>query len=80
MTKCAAIWGTLGAVWMLLLIWARSPRLVYLTNLPALLVAALFARIDRGAFKFYATFLLNSAIHWGMIGLLVRAILHKIWK
>ena len=74
----AAIWGTLGAVGMLVLLWMRSPRLVYLTNLPALLVTALLVRIHGGAFKFYGTLVLNSAIQWAVIGLVVRAILQKI--
>ena len=63
---------------MLLLLWVRSPRLVYLTNLPALLVTAVLAPIDGGAFKFYATLVLNSGIQWAAIGLLVRVILQKI--
>jgi hypothetical protein len=76
--KWAAIWGTLGAVWMLVLLWARSPRLVYLTNLPALVLTALFVPIDEGPFVFYAALVLSSAIQWAVIGLLFRAILHKI--
>ena len=80
MRKWAAIWGTLGAVWMLVLLWARSPRLVYLTNLPALVLTALFAPIDEGAFVFYAALVLSSAIQWAAIGLVFRAILQKISK
>jgi hypothetical protein len=76
--KCAAIWGTLGAVWVLVLLWARSPRLVYLTNFPALLLTALLFPIDGGGLIFYSALVLSSAIQWAVIGLLVRAILHKI--
>ena len=73
--KWAAIWGTVGAAWMLVLLWAHSARLVYLTNFPALLLTALFVPIDGGAFVFYASLVLCSAIQWAAIGLLARAIL-----
>ena len=76
MWKWAAIWGTLGAVWMLVLLWVRSGRLLYITSYPALLLTALFVPIDGGALMFYASLVLSSAIQWAMIGLLVRAILH----
>ena len=65
---------------MLVLLWVRSPRLMYLTNLPALLLTALFVPIDRGAFVFYSGLVLSSAVQWAAIGLLVRAILQKISK
>jgi hypothetical protein len=78
--KWASIWGTLGAVWMVVLLWARSPRLVVLTNYPALLLTALLVPIDGSAFMFYASLVLSSAIQWAVIGLLFRAILQKISK
>ena len=46
--------------------------------LPALLVTALLVPIARGAFKFYATLVLSSAIQWAVIGVLFCAILQKI--
>ena len=60
---------------MLVLIWARSLRLVYLTNYPALWLTAVLFPIDGDAFIFYAALALSSAIQWAVIGLLVRAIL-----
>ena len=80
MRKWAAIWGTIGAVWMVMLLWVRSPRLVLITNYPALLLTALLIPIDGSAFSFYAALVLSSAIQWAVIGLLVRAILQKISK
>ena len=50
-------------------------RLVYLTNLPALLLTALLVPFDGSNFMFYATLVLSCAIQWAAIGLLVRAIL-----
>src|SRR5262249_13171202 len=76
--KWAGIWGTVGAAWMLVLLWAHSARLVYLTNFPALLLTALFVPIDGGAFVFYASLVLCSAIQWAAIGLLARAILRSL--
>ena len=73
--KWAAIWGNLGAVWMLVRLWVRSPRLVYLANLPAPLLTALLVPFDGSAFMLYAALVLCSAIQWAAIGLLVRAIL-----
>ena len=67
-----------GAAWMLVLLWAHSARLVYLTNFPALLLTALFVPIDGGAFVFYASLVLCSAIQWAAIGLLARAILRSL--
>jgi len=52
---------------MLVLIWVRSPRLVILTNYPALLLTALFIPIDGSAFMFYTSLVLSSAIHWQKI-------------
>ena len=78
MRKWAAISGILGAV--LVLLWARSLRLVYLTNYPALWLTALLVPIHGSAFIFYAALVLSSAIQWAVIGLLVRAILLKISK
>jgi hypothetical protein len=63
---------------MLVLLWLRSPRLVYLTNLPAVLVTALLVPIEKGAFKFYTTLVLSSGIQWAVIGLTCCAILQKI--
>jgi len=54
---------------MLVFLWVGSPRLVYLTNLPALLVTALLVPINGGAFKFYASLVLSSRIQWAVIGL-----------
>ena len=75
MRKWAAISGILGAVWMLVLLWARSDGLVFLTNYPALLLTVLLVPIDGSAFIFYASLVLSSAIQWAVIGLLFRAIL-----
>ena len=80
MRKWAAIWGTLGAVWMVVLLWARSPRLLYITSWPALLLTVLLIPIDGSAFIFYASLVLSSAIQWAAIGLLFRTILQKISK
>jgi len=80
MKKWAVIWGTLGAGWMLLLLWARSPRLVLLTNYPALWLTASLVPIHPlhgSAFTFYTALVLNSAIQWAVIGLLVRAIFQR---
>jgi hypothetical protein len=65
---------------MLVLLWARSLRLVYLTNYPALWLTALLVPIHRSAFIFYAALVLSSAIQWAVIGLLFRAIFQKISK
>jgi hypothetical protein len=79
--KWALISAILGAVWMLVLIWARSLRLVSLTNYPALWLTASLVPIHHGsAFIFYASLVLSSAIQWAVIGLLLRAILQKISK
>jgi hypothetical protein len=47
---------------------------------PALLLTALLVPIDGGAFVFYASMVLSSAIQWAVIGLLVRAILPEDFK
>jgi hypothetical protein len=79
--KWAAISGILGAVWMLVLLWARSDSLVFFTNYPALWLTASLVPIDGGsAFIFYASLVLSSAIQWPVIGLLFRAIFQKIAK
>ena len=65
---------------MLVLLWAHSPRLVYLTSYPALWLTAVLFPIDGGAFIFYASLVLSSGIQWAVIGLLVRAMLQKISK
>ena len=83
MKKWAVIWGTLGAAWMLVLLWAHSPRLVYLTSYPALWLTAVLVPIHPihgSAFTFYAGLVLSSAMQWALVGLLFRAILHKISK
>jgi hypothetical protein len=49
-------------------------------NYPALLLTALLVPIDGGAFVFYASMVLSSAIQWAVIGLLVRAILPEDFK
>ena len=63
---------------MLMLLWAHSLRLIYLTNYPALWLTAALVPIDGGPFIFYASLILSSAIQWTVIGLLVRAIFQKI--
>jgi hypothetical protein len=78
MRKWAAISGILGAVWMLVLLWARSDRLVFLTNYPALWLTASLVPIDGSASIFYASLVLSSAIQWAVIGVLFRAIFQKI--
>ena len=83
MRKWALISAILGAVWMLVLIWARSLRLVSLTNYPALWLTAALVPIHPvhgSAVTFYAGLVLSSAIQWALVGLLFRAILHKISK
>ena len=74
MRKWAAISGILGAVWMLVLLWVRSPRLVYITDYPALLLTASLVPFYGRAFIFYASLVLSSAVQWAVIGLLFRAL------
>src|SRR5215831_3968272 len=74
MRKWAEISGILGAVWMLVLLWVRSVRLVYITDYPALLLTASLVPLHRRAFIFYASLVLSSAIQWAVIGLLFRAV------
>jgi len=74
MRKWAAISGILGAVWTLVLLWVRSPRLVYITDYPALLLTASLVPLYGRAFIFYASLVLSSAIQWAVIGLLLRAL------
>jgi predicted cobalt transporter CbtA len=65
---------------MLVLLWARSPRLVFLTNYPALWLTASLVPIHpihRDAFIFYAAMVVSSAIQWAVIGLLFRAICRR---
>src|SRR5689334_17617668 len=72
MRKWAATSGILGAVWMLVLLWVRSPRLVFSTDYPALLLTASLVPLPLhgSAFIFYASLVLSSAIQWAVIGLL----------
>ena len=68
---------------MLALLWARSLRLVFLTNYPALWLTASLVPIHPihgSASTFYAGLVLSSAIQWALVGLLFRAILHKFSK
>ena len=68
---------------MLALLWARSLRLVFLTNYPALCLTASLVPIHPihgSALTFYAGLVVSSAIQWALVGLLFRAILHKISK
>jgi hypothetical protein len=74
MRKWAAISGILGAVWMLVLLWVRSPRLVFITDYPALLLTASLVPLHGSGFIFYASLVLSSAIQWAVIGLLFRAL------
>jgi hypothetical protein len=74
MRKWAAISGILGAVWMLVLLWVRSPRLVFITDYPALLLTASLVPLHGSAFIFYASLVLSSAIQWAVIGVLFRAL------
>jgi hypothetical protein len=80
MRKWAAISGILGAVWMLVLLWVRSPRLVFVTDYPALLLTASLVPLHGRAFIFYASLVLSSAIQWAVIGLIFRTIFQKISK
>jgi hypothetical protein len=83
MRKWAVTSGILGAGWMLALLWARSLRLVFLTNYPALWLTASLVPIHPihgSALTFYAGLVVSSAIQWALVGLLFRAILHKISK
>jgi len=74
MRKWAAISGILGAVWMLVLLWVRSPRLVFITDYPALLLTASLVPLQGSAFIFYASLVLSSALQWAVIGVLLRAL------
>jgi hypothetical protein len=81
MRKWAAISGILGTVWMLVLFWVRSPRLVFLTNSPALWLTASLVPIDpmhESASVFYASLVLSSAIQWAAIGVLLHTILQNL--
>jgi len=83
MRKWAVTSGILGAGWMLALLWVRSLRLVFLTNYPALWLTGALVPIHPvhgSAVTFYAGLVLSSAIQWALVGLLFRAILHKISK
>ena len=83
MRKWAVTSGILGAGWMLALLSARSIRLVFLTNYPALWLTASLVPINPihgSALAFYAGLVLSSAIQWALVGLLFRAILHRISK
>ena len=57
---------------MLVLLWLRSPRLVFITDYPALLLTASLVplHVHGSAFIFYASLVLSSAIQWAAIGLL----------
>jgi hypothetical protein len=72
MRKWAATFGILGALWMLVLLWVRSPRLVFITDYPALVLTASLVPLPLhgSAFIFYASLVLCSAIQWAVIGLL----------
>jgi hypothetical protein len=59
---------------MLVLLWVRSPRLVYITDYPALLLTASLVPFHGRAFIFYASLVLSSAIQWAVIGLLFRVL------
>jgi len=77
MRKWVAIFGILGAVWMLVLLWEHSLRLVFLTDYPALLLTASLVPIQpfhENAFIFYAAMVVSSAIQWAVIGVVFRAI------
>jgi uncharacterized membrane protein len=66
---------------MLALLLARSLRLIFLTNYPALWLTASLVPIHPihgSALTFYAGLVLSSAMQWALVGLLFRAILHKI--
>ena len=83
MRKWAVTSGILGAGWMLALLLARSLRLIFLTNYPALWLTASLVPIHPihgSALTFYAGLVLSSAMQWALVGLLFRAILHKISK
>jgi hypothetical protein len=80
MKKWVAIFGILGAVWMLVLLWEHSLRLVFLTDYPALLLTASLVPIQpthENAFIFYAAMVVSSAIQWAVIGAVFRAICRK---
>ena len=82
MRKCVAIFGILGAVWMLVLLWEHSLRLVFLTDYPALLLTASLVPIqpiheNAFIFYFYAALVVSSAIQWAVIGAVFRAICRK---
>ena len=74
MRKWAETSGILGAVWMLVLLWVRSPRLVYITDYPALLLTASLVPLHGSGFIFYFSLVLSSAIQWALIGILFRAL------
>jgi len=59
---------------MLVLLWVRSPRLVFITDYPALLLTAALVPLYGSAFIFYASLVLSSAIQWAVVGLLFRAL------
>jgi uncharacterized membrane protein len=68
---------------MLALLLARSLRLIFLTNYPALWLTASLVPIHPihgSALTFYAGLVLSSAMQWALVGLLFRAILQKISK
>ena len=80
MRKWVAIFGILGAVWMLVLLWVRSLPLVLLTDYPALWLTASLVPIQPfhgNAFIFYAAMVVSSAIQWAVIGVVFRAICRK---
>ena len=65
---------------MLVLLWVRSVRLVYITDYPALLLTASLVPFHGRAFIFYASLVVSSAIQWAVIGLLfhgLRRIQHE---
>src|SRR5262249_36087690 len=74
MRKWAVISGILGAVWMIVLLWVRSLRLVYITDYPALLLTASLVPLYGRAFLFYSSLVVSSAIQWAVIGVLFRAL------
>jgi hypothetical protein len=81
MKKWVAVFGILGAVWMLVLLWEHSLRLVLLTDYPALLLTASLVPIQpihENAFIFYAAMVVSSAIQWAVIGVVFRAICRKV--
>jgi len=59
---------------MLVLLWVRSTRLVFITDYPALLLTASIVPLHGRTFVFYGSLVLSSAIQWAVIGLLFRAL------